>query len=155
DNAWFVSDMKIVNNADEEMTALNQVDPAKTVIIDKRFSSHVNGFKPSTDSSATIVLESFGLNDLVYKTKSSAENIAVFSEIYYQPGWDAFIDGKKADHFRCNYILRGMRIPAGEHTIEFKFEPASYYAGEKVAMAGSGLVLLLLIGVVVRDLMNR
>ncbi len=155
DNAWFVSDMKIVNNADEEMKALNDIDPSKTVIIDKRFSSQLNGINPSVDSSATIVLQTFALNDLVYKSKSAKDNIAVFSEIYYQPGWDAFIDGKKTDHFRCNYILRGMRIPAGEHTIEFKFEPESFYTGEKIAMAGSGIILLLLIGVAAREWMNR
>ena len=155
ENAWFVSDLKMVNNADEEMNALNDFEPGKTVIVDKRFSNQLSGFTPSPDSGAVITLEKYEPNDLLYKSKSSKENVAVFSEIYYQPGWDAFIDGKKADHFRCNYILRGMRVPAGEHTIEFKFEPTSYYTGEKVAMGSSGLILLLLIGVIGREIMNR
>ena len=148
-------EVKMVKNADEEMNALNNFNPAQTVIVDERFAGLLQGFTPSPDSMATIVMDSYAPNHLIYKSKSGKENVAVFSEIYYQPGWDAFIDGKKAEHFRCNYILRGMRIPAGEHTVEFKFEPASFYTGEKMALAGSGLILLLLIGVAVREVMNR
>lgn len=96
-------------------------------------------------------MDSYAPNDLKYTSKSSRESVIVFSEIYYQPGWDAFIDGKKADHFRCNYILRGMRVPAGEHQIEFKFEPQSYFAGEKVAYGSSAIILLLALGLVYRD----
>ncbi|MBP9884598.1 MAG: YfhO family protein, partial [Chitinophagales bacterium] len=88
-------------------------------------------------------------------SSSRNEQLAVFSEIYYQPGWDAYIDGKAANHFRCNYILRGMRLPAGEHTIEFRFEPVSYYTGEKVAMAGSGIILLFLIGLIAKEFIDR
>lgn len=146
-NAWFVDSVRMVNNADEEMNALNDFNPRTTAIIDKRFASQLSGFAPSHNSAASITLERYAPNDLVYKTKSAAENVVVFSEIYYQPGWDALLDGKKADHFRCNYILRGMRVPAGEHTIEFRFEPQSYFTGEKVAYASSGLLLILLFGV--------
>lgn len=153
DNAWFVDSMRMVNNADEEMAGLNTFNPATTAIIDKRFSAQLGGLVPSHDSTASITLESYAPNDLVYKSKSSRENVVVFSEIYYQPGWNAFIDSKKADHFRCNYILRGMRVPAGDHTIEFKFEPQSYFTGEKVAYASSGILLLLLIGVLIRSLL--
>jgi hypothetical protein len=155
DNAWFVKNVKMVNNADEEMNALNGFIPGETVIVDKRFESQLNGFNPVNDSAATIVMESYSPNELVYKSISAAENVAVFAEIYYQPGWDAFIDGKKAEHFRCNYILRAMRIPAGEHKIEFKFEPASYYTGEKIAMGASGLIWLLLIGMVGKEIVRR
>ncbi|MBA2407393.1 MAG: YfhO family protein [Chitinophagales bacterium] len=147
DNAWFVKNIQLVDNADAEMEALNTFDPAATMIVDKRFASQVNGFEAGVDSSASITLQSYAPNDLIYKTKSSVEQIAAFAEIYYQPGWDAFIDGKKTEHFRCNYILRAMRIPAGEHTIEFKFKPVSYYTGETIAMASSGMILLLLLGV--------
>jgi hypothetical protein len=155
DNAWFGKNVQLVDNADAEMQALNSFDPAATVIIDKRFAPQIKGFSGSYDSSATIGLQSYAPNHLIYKSKSSHEELAVFSEIYYQPGWDAFIDGKKTEHFRCNYILRGMRVPAGEHTIEFKFEPASFYTGEKIAMAGSGIILLLLLGVAGMTLKNR
>jgi uncharacterized membrane protein YfhO len=142
DNAWFVDSIKMVNNADEEMNALNKFNPSTTVVIDKRFASQLQGLQPSFDSTATVKMDSYAPNDLKYTSKSSRDNVIVFSEIYYQPGWDAFIDGKKTDHFRCNYILRGMRVPAGNHQIEFKFEPQSYFVGEKVAYASSGLLLL-------------
>lgn len=154
DNAWFADSIRMVNNADEEMAALNSFNPATTVIVDKRFSSQLNGLIPSHDSLATVVLESYAPNHLVYKSKSSRENVVVFAEIYYQPGWNAFIDDKKTDHFRCNYILRGMRVPAGDHTIEFRFEPQSFFTGEKVAYASSGILLLLLIGVMLRTFLT-
>ncbi|HYV91981.1 MAG TPA: YfhO family protein [Chitinophagales bacterium] len=154
-NAWFVESIRMVNSADEEMAALNTFNPSTSVIIDKRFSAQINGLTASRDSTASITLESYEPNDLVYKSKSSKENVVVFSEIYYQPGWDVLIDGKKADHFRCNYILRGMRVPAGDHTIEFKFEPQSYFMGEKVAYASSGILVLLLLGVVGLEIFNR
>jgi len=141
-NAWFVDSIKIVNNADEEMNAVSHFNPATTAIVDKRFESQIQGLQPSFDSTAMVKLNSYAPNNLKYTSQSSKENVIVFSEIYYQPGWDAFIDGKKADHFRCNYILRGMRVPSGKHQIEFKFEPESYFVGEKVAYASSGLLLL-------------
>lgn len=155
DNAWFVNKVRMVENADEEMKALNDFVPAETVLIDKRFADQLTGYVPVVDSAASIMLKTYEPNFLTYTSSSKAEQLAVFSEIYYQPGWDAFIDGKPAAHFRCNYILRGMRIPAGNHTIEFKFEPASYYTGEKIAMAGSGLILLFLAGLIGKEFMNR
>ncbi|MEO5673256.1 MAG: YfhO family protein [Chitinophagales bacterium] len=151
DNAWFADSVLMVSNADEEMKALDHFNPGNTVIIDRRFESQLNNFIPAPDSAASVILESYAPNNLVYKSRSSRENIIVFSEIYYQPGWDAFVDEKKAAHFRCNYILRGMRVPAGDHTITFKFEPASFFTGEKVAMASSGILLLLLTGIILRS----
>ncbi|MCY7410671.1 MAG: YfhO family protein [Chitinophagales bacterium] len=148
-NAWFVSEVKIVNNADEEMKALNSFNPDVTAIVDKRFANQITGLTATTDSTASIQLENYEPNHLVYNSRSSKENIAVFSEIYYQPGWNAYVDGKKTDHFRCDYILRGMKLPAGEHTVEFKFEPVSFFTGEKVAMASSGLLLLIAAGAIV------
>ncbi|HUM47072.1 MAG TPA: YfhO family protein [Chitinophagales bacterium] len=155
DNAWFVKNVKMVNNADEEMNGLNDFNPAETVLIDKRFSDQLTGFQPAMDSAAVIVLKSYEPNNLIYTSSSKVEQVAVFSEIYYQPGWDAFVDGKPVNHFRCNYILRGMRLPAGEHTIEFKFEPVSYYTGEKIAMAGSGMILLFLFGLIGKEFLKR
>ncbi|MBA3648346.1 MAG: YfhO family protein [Chitinophagales bacterium] len=154
DNAWFADSIKIVQDADEEMSALNDFNPATTAIIDKRYSSQLSGYNPVDDLTSSIVLEKYEPNDLIYKSTSSKDRVAVFSEIYYQPGWNAYLDGKKTDHFRCNYILRGMRIPGGSHTIEFKFEPASYYVGEKVAYASSVLVLLLLTGAGLREFLK-
>lgn len=146
-NAWFVDTYKIVDNADQEMKALDNFDAAKVAIVDKRFEGNLKGFEPSIDSTASIKLTNYKPNYLTYESKSLKDRLTVFSEIYYPKGWNAFIDGKPAEHFRVNYVLRAMVIPAGDHKIEFKFEPKSYFTGEKIAFAGSLLLLFLLIGV--------
>lgn len=141
-NAWFVSDFKIVANADSEIAALNNFDPASTVIIDKKFAAHINGLKGGADSASSIKLLSYEPNHLVYESNSAAEGLAVFSEIYYDKGWNAYVDGAKKDYIRVNYVLRGMRIPAGKHKVEFKFEPQFYYTGEKISLASSILLII-------------
>ena len=102
-------------------------------------------FKGEKDAQATIKLTDYKPNYLTYEAKNlKSDQLAVFSEIYYDKGWDAYVDGNKVPHFRANYILRAMIIPAGDHKIEFKFEPKSYYVGEQVSLAGSVLLVLVL-----------
>ncbi len=144
-NAWFVDEYKIVNNADEEINALTDFNPATTAIVDKRFIDKVKDFKPVADTTATIKLTSYAPNKLDYESKSNTEQLAVFSEIYYDKGWKAFIDGKPADYFRANYILRAMVVPAGNHKIEFRFEPQVYFTGNTISTASSILLILLAI----------
>lgn len=144
-NAWFVKGYRLVSNADAEIAALSNFSPADTAIIDERFLDQISGFSSSWDSTANIRLEIYRPDWLTYSYTASTPQLAVFSEIYYNKGWNAYIDGKKTDHFRTNYVLRGMVVPEGQHTIDFKFEPESYYMGQKVAMAGSGLVILLIL----------
>ncbi|HLG35251.1 MAG TPA: YfhO family protein [Bacteroidia bacterium] len=146
-NAWFVNEYKIVANADSEITALGNFNPAATAIVDKRFNEQVNGLTPQADSAQTISLTSYEPNDLVYQSKTATEQLAVFSEIYYDKGWNAYVDEKLTPHFRCNYVLRAMRVPAGEHKIEFKFEPVVFGTGEKVSFAASALLLLAVAGI--------
>lgn len=146
-NAWFVDKVDIVENADAEIDALNTIDPLKTAVVDKRFAKDLEGFTPQVDSTATIVLEKYRPNRLTYKTKASSEQLAVFSEIYY-PGWKVTIDGKEATHFRADWILRGMLVPAGEHTIVFDFHPDTYVLATNVSAYSSFLILLLLIAAV-------
>lgn len=146
-NAWFVRGFKMVPNADAEMNALSNFKAKETAIIDNRFESQIKNFKFSDDTTGIITLKSYSPNDLVYESKSSTDKLAVFSEIYYDKGWKAFIDGKPAPYFRANYILRAMVVPAGNHTIEYKFEPRSYILGTKLSLASSILLLLLLFGV--------
>ena len=145
-NAWFVNEVKFVPNADAEIAALRTFDPAKTALVDDRFKDQLSGFTPVPDSAASITLQSFKLNDLVFQSNSSSPQVAVFSEIHYDKGWNVYVDGQKADYFRANYVLRGMKIPAGSHTIEWKFEPEVYKTGEKVSLISSALLILLLIG---------
>ncbi|HLO91918.1 MAG TPA: YfhO family protein [Lentimicrobium sp.] len=145
-HAWFVQEVKMVNNADEEINALTDFNPAKTAVVDKRFAEEVKGFKPSADSTAVINLTSYAPNKLDYTYESATDQLAVFSEIYYAQGWKAFIDGKPAPHFRANYILRAMVVPAGKHQIEFRFEPAAYYTGNMIATASSVILILAALG---------
>jgi len=148
-NAWFVKEVKIVNNADEEIKALDNFYPANTAIVDKKFEGELSSFKGDKDIKSTIKLTEYKPNYLSYEVKNLKSNqLAVFSEIYYNKGWNAYIDGSKttSPYIRANYVLRAMLIPAGDHKIEFKFEPKSYFIGEKVSLAGS-VILVLFLGV--------
>lgn len=147
-NAWFVNKIKIVENADAEIEALNSIDPRQTAIVDKRFADIIDGFMPQTDSTATIVLESYRPNKLTYKSKADNDQLAVFSEIYYQPGWNATIDGQPANHLRADWILRAMKVPAGEHTIVFEFRPQGYVTASYVSAFSSFIILIFLIGAI-------
>jgi hypothetical protein len=147
-NAWFVNNAHVVNNADEEINALTDFVPNETAVYDKRFESQVTGHLISKDSLATIVLTDYKPNHLTYKSETSKEQLAVFSEIYYDKGWNAYIDGKQAPYFRADYVLRAMIVPAGTHTIEFKFEPKVYKIGEKITFASSLLLVLLALGTI-------
>lgn len=150
-NAWFVNELKMVSNADEEISAVSDFNPANEAVVDVRFNHLIEGLKLTTDSAANISLSEYRANYLKYTSTASVEQLAVFSEIYYDKGWQAYIDGQEAPHFRANYILRSMRIPAGNHTIEFKFHPKSYFLGEKVSLACSLLLILMLLGTGYRE----
>ena len=146
-NAWFVREVKMVPNADSEIAALRSFDPSTTALVDERYKDQLAGFTPSMDSAAHIALQTFRLNDLVYQSDASTPQVAVFSEIYYDKGWNVYVDGQKADYFRVNYVLRGMKLPAGKHSIEWKFEPSVYATGERVSLASSAILLLFVGGI--------
>ncbi|MBN2275288.1 MAG: YfhO family protein [Bacteroidales bacterium] len=145
-NAWFVNEFLIVNGATEEINALSDIDPAREAVIDKSFEDKLKGLTETNDSTGQIILTDYRANYLKYTAVCSAERLAVFSEIFYDKGWQAYIDGDPADHIRANYVLRAMKIPAGEHTVEFKFYPRSYFVSEKIALVSSILFLLLFAG---------
>ncbi len=145
-NAWFVYEIKWVKNADEEIDALNDFNPEKTAVVDERFSKYLDNFKPAFDSAAQIKLIKYAPNDLQYQVNTNSEQLAVFSEIYYEKGWNAYVDGVLTKHFRVNYVLRGMIVPTGKHLVEFKFEPKVFAVGEKISFASSLLLILLVIG---------
>ncbi|NBW29881.1 MAG: hypothetical protein EBR35_01275 [Flavobacteriales bacterium] len=146
--AWFVSAVKQVNNSNEEMKALGKNNLSNTAIVNKEFSKYLAPLN-KFDSTATISLSKYGVNELAYTSNSTIPMNAVFSEIYYSDGWNCYIDGKKTDKiFRANYILRGAMIPAGKHSITWKFEPVSFKKASGYSMIGS-LLLLLSLGLVV------
>lgn len=154
-NAWFVNDFKVVENADQEIETLKNIDPATEAVIDKRFAENVNGKTFVKDSTSNIVLTEYKPNYLKYNARAATEQLTVFSEIYYANGWKAYIDGNEVPHFRVNYILRALVLPAGEHTVEFKFHPASYYTGNKVSFASSLLLLLAVAGYAFSEFRKR
>lgn len=147
-NAWFVDSVEIVANADEEIAALDGIDPRRVAVVDRRFASAVDNFVSQPDSSARIEMTGYKPTAVTYKSNAVAEQLAVFSEIYYPHGWEAYIDGQPQAHFRVDWILRGMRIPAGEHVIEFKFVPKGYITAMTISSVSSLLVLLLLLGAI-------
>jgi len=151
-NAWFVSNYKMVANADEEIQSLGTINPKTTAVIDQRFKSKITDFK--YDPQANIKLLSYEPNNLVYQSNTKSPQMAVFSEIYYAKGWKAFIDDKEVPHFRVNYVLRAAMIPAGQHKIEFRFEPDIYSTGKTIGIISSILLLLLFAGGFVYDYMK-
>lgn len=146
--AWFVPEYKLVNNADEEIAAVKALDAHQMALVDKRFESELSGLNIISDSTATIEMTSYKPNVLTYKSKTASEQLAVFSEMYFADGWQAYVDGKEVPHFRADWTLRAMRIPAGEHEIVFKFEPHNYYLSTTIATASSGVLVLLLFGII-------
>ncbi len=151
-NAWFVDAYQLVEDPNAEILALNDFNPADTAIIDKCFAEMVQGKNLERDSNSVIVMEHqkpYNPDYVVYKTKTSKDQLAVFSEVYYEPDWRAYIDGKPADYFRVNYILRGMVIPAGEHKIEFRNEAPMLHKLDKVSLICSILFVLVLAGTLV------
>lgn len=142
-NAWFVNEVQYVDNANEEMDALHRIDPAKTAVVDKKFSAEVKS-AAETDTLGTIKLTAYEPNDLKYEVNSKTGGTVVFSEIYY-PGWQAYIDGVEAPHGRADYILRAMNVPAGKHVVEFKFDPKSLHVTETVAFVALGVLTCVLV----------
>jgi hypothetical protein len=143
-NCWFVKGFSFAKNADAEMAVLNRLNTRDSAVIDERFRSFA-GNEPFFDSTATITMKE-NLNDkIIYESKSPTSQFAVFSEVYYPHGWDAYLDGRKVDYLRVNYLLRGMPVPAGNHTIEFRFEPRSVILGDKITMWFNILIYLMLV----------
>ncbi|HZF66215.1 MAG TPA: YfhO family protein [Chitinophagaceae bacterium] len=143
--AWFVKQLQPVNGPIEEIKALDNFDPQQTAFIDAKsqsYSMKQNAF----DAGGTIQLTKYNNDTAVYITNSSTDQFAVFSEIYYPQGWNAYIDGKKSDHYKVNYALRGMPVPAGKHTISFRFEPVSYAVGYTITLWSGIIFYILLLG---------
>ena len=142
-NAWFVKDLKVVETADDEILGINDVDLSKTALIR---SNQTTGVPATSFDVGKITLTDYKPNALQYTSENSADGFAVFSEIYYPIGWNVTIDGESVEMKKVDYFLRGLYIPKGKHTIKFEFKPTSYYTGEKIALAGSVIILLLIAG---------
>ena len=152
---WFVDTVQFVPNADAELASLHNFNPQRTAIVDKRFKKSLEGFTPSQDTTGNISLIDYKPNRLVYKSDTKSQKIAVFSEIYYPKGWIVTVDGKTQDHFRANYVLRAMVVPAGVHEIVFSFKPKMFDIGKKVDLAASLLIILAFFGWVAIEIKNK
>lgn len=152
-NVWFVKAVRFVNGPVEEMKALTGLNPKDTAIVDEKYKSMISAYTVP-DSADYIRMKTFDNDAISYESSSSGSHIAVFSEIYYKD-WKATIDGKPADYFKTNYVLRGMLIPAGKHTIEFKFEPTVFFMGRNISNISTWLLMLLLAGFIVYSVKGK
>ncbi|RYJ42936.1 YfhO family protein [Flavobacterium beibuense] len=144
-SAWFVSSVKEVSTPDEEMKSLDNLDTKNVAVVNKtKFGKELSKTSFVKDSTATINLVTHESNYIRYKTDNANDGLAVFSEIYYPKGWNAFIDDKPATHFQADFVLRAMYVPAGKHTIEFKFEPQVVKTGSTITLI-SFIVMILLV----------
>ena len=144
-NCWLVKEVKFVKDVNEEMASLDHFNPNNTAFTNESNKSIV-GNQPSFDSTASIHFIQNDNDYIKYESNAASNQFAVFSEIYYSQGWNAYIDGKKVDYCKVNYVLRGMPIPAGKHLIEFKFDPYLLSLGEQLSkIAGYLSVLLVLL----------
>jgi len=151
-NAWFVSQVKWTKTADEEILALNapalgdttQVpdafDPRTTAVVRETWQKDLQGYTFGKDSNAYVKLDKYGLNTISFKSANAQNGLAVFSDIYYPHGWKAYVDGKETPILRVNYLLRSIKVPAGNHDIRFVFHPDSFYTGDRIALFSSILL---------------
>ena len=158
-NAWFVDTLQVVNTANEESHALNYINLHTTAVLDKEFASYVTDFTPQRDPEAVVRLTKYTPRYIDYEYATSQPGTIVFSEIYYPYGWKATIDGKPVDHYRVNYMLRALNVPAGNHTIHFEFAPDSVKKGDTLAMVCIfimyGTMLVVLMGALLGALRKR
>jgi hypothetical protein len=157
-NAWTVDSIIWAADADAEMEALSNFNANRTVVIDERFRDYVGNIKPNR-AGDEIILTKYDPKEMVYKAIITGnEDVVVFSEIFYEAPsqqWFAYIDGEKVDHIRVNYLLRGLKVPVGEHEIVFKFEPATYFKGEAIDLTFSILLVLALSGAAAMELRKK
>jgi len=151
---WLVKAIRFVPGPDAEMSALDSTSLHDTAIVQEQFRDKIK-LSPAFDSSATIK-QIENKNDLIrYSFKSNSNQFAVFSEVYYPLGWNAYIDGQKAEYVKTDYVLRGMAIPAGSHTIEFRFEPRTYEIGNMLTVISGYIALLLLAAAIFFEFRKR
>ena len=146
-NVWFVDKLIPVKNANEEIKALDSLNTKEeAVILENDYKKIDTQFSMQQDTIATIALVDYKVTSLTYKSKAETEQFAVFSEIFYKEGWNAYLDGELVTHYRVNYVLRGMKIPAGNHKIEFKFEPKVIQQGKTVSLISYVLLFFISVG---------
>lgn len=153
-DAWIVKQIDWVETPNQEIDDLGQKNLSTTAVINKEFEYQLSGFKPADSLQGAIQLQTYAPNQLVYDYQSTVDNLVVFSEIWTQKGWKLYIDEQEHPMLRANYLLRAALIPAGTHTVVMRYEPAVWAIGEKVSMASSVILLLILIGLASQEIMR-
>jgi hypothetical protein len=142
--AWLIKGVKFVDGPANELTEIGSTNLKDTVVLDKNMANTI--YQPKLDSTAFIKLVKYDNDEIEYSSNAATPQFAVLSEVYYPWGWNAYLDGKKADYVKADYFLRGIAIPSGSHKIEFKFEPSSYYTGRMISYIVSIIILFIVIG---------
>jgi len=150
---WFVKNVQFVQTPQQEMSALDNLNTRDTAVAQQAFANILKG-AGNADSTANIKLINNNHDVVTYQSNTATPQVAVFSEVYYDKGWNAYLDGNKVPFAKVNYVLRGMTVAAGQHTIVFKFEPASYYLGRTITTICSVLTILLLLGAIGTEIKN-
>ena len=145
-NAWFVENALMAETANDEIRLLDSLNSKTTAVINREFMNLIPAKKIVRDSTASIVLIDYKPEHLVYESSTKSEQLAIFSEVYYPKGWNAYINDQPAEYFRADYLLRAMSIPAGTNKIEFKFEPQVIETGSKISLGSSFLFVLIFVG---------
>ncbi len=145
-NAWFVDGIVLVDTADEEMRALDSLDSKSQAVVRREYQDMLAGLSFKRDSTASIRLSEYRANQMTYETQAETDQLAVFSEIYYENGWKAYVDGEPVPHLRADYVLRAMVIPGGRHSVVFRFEPEVVRNGTRITLVSYALFLLVPLG---------
>jgi hypothetical protein len=156
-NAWAVENIQWVRDADEEINALTDFNPDSLAVIDERFKSHFNNGNNMFTGAANVALTSYHPDKMKYNFDSESEQLVVFSEVFYNGNkdWISYLDGKEVEHIRVNYLLRGLKVPAGKHEILFEFKPTSYVMGVRISYAANILFILLVAGYFFKRYKNK
>ncbi len=149
-SVWLVDKYQFVDNADQEIAAIKIIDPAREVVIDKKYQAMLNGIILRSDPEANIVLKEKSLNKMTYHYQGNGNQLAVFSAIYYPKGWNVYIEGKIVPHFQADFVLRSMLLTKGNYDIVFKFEPVSFLVGSVISFWSSILLLLFITALFVK-----
>ncbi len=152
-DAWIVDDVRFVDDADAEMNTLKEINPLKTAVVNNEFKDLVTSYE--MDSTAKVELVLSHPNKKKFTSSSQKDILTVFSDVYYKPGWHAYVDGKEVEHFRTNWILRGMVVPAGEHEIMFEFRPDTFVGLTHASNACGWIIIVLLLGYIGYYFNNR
>lgn len=152
--AWFVDSLIVVKTADDEITKTGEINTFTSAVVHEQYTSALKNVEMQ-DSTSTVVLSSYGTKHLKYEVEASKPGAIIFSEIYYPEGWKCYVDGKEVNAFRANYILRGVCVESGTHEIEWKFEPESFAKGSTYSLAGSVLLMLLVLGALAMELKSK